>query len=248
MEQRPNEIERTLVNALVDYTSRNPTPEVIARCRLITTGVLGTSKRYDAAWVTQKDLDDVMGSVPVDTIKVPKKRDRTLLKRALAALLLRKDSDADRRAQVESLANDIGINPESIDDEMEEMNIPEIPERNLEWRSGDGRSVKIKDMEDSHLMNAIRFMERSAKTDQAGELLIMHALMAYKPSPHVKAGIDKAMRAEKPDAPAMYWIMRREATRRGMSLPPAATKADPPKEKDNTPRVAKPGARAFTLD
>lgn len=248
MEQSPNEIERTLVNALVDYTSRNPSEETIARCRVIVSMIVGTPDRYDSAWLNQKLMDDLMGTIPVDTIRVPKKRDRTLLKRSLAALLLRNDTDEARRAQVESLATDIGINLEELDAEQEEMKVPDIPERNLEWRSGDGRSVKIKDMEDSHLLNAIRFMERSAKQNQVGLLLITYALMAYRPGFNVGGVIDKVTKAEKPDAPAMYWIMRREAKRRGMVLPPAATKDEPPKEKDNTPRVVKPGARAFTLD
>lgn len=239
-----NENERTLINALVEYASRNP--DAVITCRLIVAnnGRLGD---FEEAFKNQKAIDDLTGSIPADTIRIPKKRDRTLIKRALAALLLRSDADEARRQQVESLATDIGIDLEELDAEQEEMKVPEIPERNLEWRSGDGRSVKIKDMDDSHLMNAIRFMERSAKSDQVGEIFIMHALLAFRPSRAIKAMMDNA-KAEKPEAPTMYWIMRREALRRGMILPPAATKDEPAKEKINTPRIAKPGARAFTLD
>jgi hypothetical protein len=90
-------------------------------------------------------------------------------------------------------------------------------------------------------------MERAAKVDMAGEILLQYALLAFKPSQKVRDLITWESKKEKPEAPAMYWALRREAERRGYNLGAAEVKSEGPAEKPKR-AAPKPGMRAFNFD
>lgn len=238
-----------MINAMAAYEVANiDNSAVVEACRNAAREA-DVYEKYVKRVENEGVIKALEAALPKKRVQVPEPRDRKLLGRALAALHIRNATTDAQRGAIIELCNEIGINLEEFDELCNEFKLPDSPERNLEWRTKDGKSVKVCDIEDSHLKNLILFLERSAKVDQAGELLLVQALLNYRPKSLDMQLIQQAAQKEKPEPPAMYWVLRREAARRGMTLPPANVGDEVVGE--NKPKRAEapaPGGRAFTFE
>lgn len=241
------EWEREIIaRALADYVTKSPNTE--ADLRQIVAGMRDKSALYVFEQTliknaTVKSLEELT----INTIPVRTPKDRNLICRAMAALSVRAETSEQKRAVIIELCIAAGINLDQFDEAVAELQIPDNPERNLEWRTKDGKTIRLSEMEDSHLINSIKFMERAAKVDMAGEILLQYALLAFKPSRKVRDLIAWEAKKDKPEAPAMYWALRREAERRGYNLGAAEVKTEGPADKPKR-AAPKPGMRAFNFD
>lgn len=243
---RKPEDNTVLLNALVQYyfkaTNVRASLQRIAKANGIPDRV------YEKRLENEAVILSLEAALPEKRAQVTRPKDKALLCRALAALFIRNEATEQRRQQITEMAIEIGIDLEAFDTACAELKVPDDPERNLEWRSKDGQTVTLADMADSHLLNAILFLERSAAMNFAGELLLTFALAKYKPSQAERDALSYAKGQEKPEAPPMYWAMIREAERRGMTLPPPKNKDEAPREKLKVKAASQPGGRAFNFE
>lgn len=243
---------QVLMNALVRYEVQAITEGrdwASEMCQKIARDNGLNMPKYQQRLVNEAVIQSLEAELNKRNVIVKRTKDKTLLMRALAALFIRRESDERRKDEITTLCNEIGINLEEFDTACADLQVPDNPERDLGWRTKDGKTVALRDMADSHLINAILFLEKSAQMDFAGEITLIFALATFKPTPRMWEAIALAKTEEKPEAPPMYWAMRREAERRGMRLPPPKTKDEPPPEKTKrTPGPVVPGSRAFNFD
>jgi hypothetical protein len=114
----------------------------------------------------------------------------------------------------------------------------------IRWRTKEGRVMLLKEMDDSHLINSIKLLERQANGDQRAIALIAVALSEWKPSPTAMAMMEKIFSdMDSPVMPPGHKELRAEATRRGLMLWPS-----PAKEEHEQHDYVGPIMRAITLD
>jgi hypothetical protein len=117
----------------------------------------------------------------------------------------------------------------------------------MRWRTKEGRVMMIKEMDDGHLINSIKLLERQANGDQRAIALIAVALSEWKPSPTAMAMIQKIYAdMDNPVMPPGHKELRAEATRRGIMLWPSPAKEE--EEEQEQPGYVGPILRAFALE
>lgn len=92
------------------------------------------------------------------------------------------------------------------------------------WRTKEGREMAVEEMEDSHVINAIRVIERMCNGEANAVKIINMALACWKPTMQQMIAIRKMEYIEKVQAgaiPINYWMLRDEAQRRNLWLPKA---------------------------
>jgi hypothetical protein len=114
------------------------------------------------------------------------------------------------------------------------------------WRTKEGRVMLISEMDDGHLINSIKLLERQANGEQRAIALIAVALSEWKPSPTAMAMIEKIFAdMDNPVMPPGHKELRAEATRRGLMLWPSPAKEE--EEHEHSEYVG-PILRAFALE
>ena len=89
------------------------------------------------------------------------------------------------------------------------------------WRTKEGATIPIVKMDDTHLVNSMKMLERHAEGWNIGEAVLAMALAQWEPSAKALAAINKAASRVVPVLPPSYFALRSEAERRGIELAPA---------------------------
>ncbi len=87
------------------------------------------------------------------------------------------------------------------------------------WRTKEGKTIRIADMDDSHLRNCVRLIERMVRGDESAVRVLTLALAQWKPSSREVFVLRQlAQQADDPVLPLEYWALRAEAEKRGVWL------------------------------
>ena len=82
------------------------------------------------------------------------------------------------------------------------------------WRTKEGATIPIVKMDDTHLVNSMKMLERHAEGWNIGEAVLAMALAQWKPSSKTLAAINVAASRVVPVLPPSYFALRSEAERR----------------------------------